>query len=728
MSPGPPTPELPTVPLVDGLQSLYRAYQKAAIYPSGHPAVPEALRLAAAALERTLSDRPSIVVGVARDHLSLENEPLAESSGSLKSFALTLHDLDVATVELRRGIGTDELKALVSVLGTARHEGLKAELLSEKIAAAGVEHVRLAPIDYGVLSFSDGVRSSRIKEAPGDLWDLLTSQLTDTAGGGVPPEVLARQVLEVIESQEGAGVGLLRTRLRQMKKKVDGLRSKQRERTRERLAEFVAALNPGLRGDLLRLDARTPREQVALFTELADVIPEPHLLDALRQVDRIGATMPTQFATLMTKLIDLSGERTSLAPGVAATLEKWGIDRAVVEGSPTELREALQEVFHGRIEVDCNPEEDQSLLEGLSQHRLDGTAQPLELRYRDPRSPTDVGMHAAEVAVLCLGGGGGDTERPGLFGFIETATDTLIRHERFETIRDAAIAARTYSLLEDQPESAQKAAEGYLRSFDSGERAEAILRYGCGEDSVSEAAVTLLSLGGASALDRVLSRLDRSPDSKTIDALRQVAARHPPEELEHILRSRIERGWSGLRPVFPILRLMESTKAVPLLERLLAHDEAAVRTEALIGLCDRDRRPGAAEHHLRCTLADEEPRLVALAAKRLTELGTDRSREVLVEYLGGKIPGARPVPELGAGILDALLRNEQGVDRLCYLLGSMRGSFRPRTVRLAAIIAAKLSRYRGEPGVARALRHWKTSPAGIVARFLPRTRAGEGGP
>ena len=114
--------------LVGALESLYLAYQKTSIYPSGHPSIPQALAGAIAGIEEALSEDESLIVGVAHDQFLLDARPLCESSGALKALALMFHDLDVATLEFDRGMVLAELERFIQELGSA----------SRRLSRAGV--------------------------------------------------------------------------------------------------------------------------------------------------------------------------------------------------------------------------------------------------------------------------------------------------------------------------------------------------------------------------------------------------------------------------------------------------------------------------------------------------------------------------------------------------------------------------------------------------------------
>lgn len=718
-------------PLVGALKGLYRAYQKTSIYPSGHPAVPAAIHGAAQEFELALADQRSVVIGVGHDHLALDNERLSEATGTLKALAQILHELDVAAVEFHPGLGVSELEALVYGLDRARRGGVKGTGLIELMAHDRVEHVRLRPIDYGAFRFGDGAQPERQDDAHGQsLWSDVWRTLADPqlVVGGHDLALAAERVGKQIAHNEGAGIGALRRELHRLVETVGRLDPTQRSEVRRRLASFTAALNPGLREDLLRVDAHRLSESLALIHELADVVPITNLIDALRDVDRVGGRPPDELIMLLNKLVRISRGRPEETERLDETLRKWGLSPDVLQLDPINLRAAMEEVFQRRSRMDFNPRAYQVLLDHLSRANLTGEMQPSAAKYRDPTNPLDVRTHAAEVAILLLGRTDGERYRPGLFGYVGAAADLILEHAKFAPVHDATVAARAHSALESEAEETRRAAQGFLDDFKDRGRIERILLRACDGEVFSKEALRLLSLGGTASLACALDQLDGPSVSPLLEnAVLRLFRRASAEEIDQLVTERAGGGWNAVRPLLLILRQLPLAQASPPLHRLFGHEDHKVRREALVALCDVDPRSGSSLRYLRRGLGDESSRVALVALRRLGRMKGPEALELLAAYVEGQVAGHYRPSELerhrrAAEILAQ--RGEAGQHRLRAALAHLRGTVKPQRARLARMVAELLEAGDGTVVNAAALRAWRWSPARLVSALLPRQPRG----
>lgn len=710
-------------PLVEALQCFYRAFQKSSIYPSGHPSIPAAIEQALRSLEEVLSGQGNVLVRVTRDHLIHGSEKLSESTGALRSLAQLLHQLDLAAVEFRTGLTTSDMERLAQFLGRARRDRIRGARLVQEFGREPMPHVHLCPIDYRALRFSEG----RHKEDGGeghagkDLWENLTRLLTDPAAyaeeGAIPR--LANELEQQIERREGAGIGALRKKLHRTLNKLHGMQSDQRDVVRNRLTGFVAGLNTGLRRDLLRVDPAGPRPSLNLLNELAEELPLPDLLEALQDIDRGGGRVPDEMLVLLNKLVRISEKRHERAPLLLETLSRWGVAPPAVT-NPPDTRQALQEVLQSRSDTDFNPHSYQTLLTQLSRRNLSGVAQASALRYRDPADSADVRVHAAEIAVHLLGRADGEAYRSSLLAYVDAATKLLLERQRFDTVLEATHAARAHSVLKTDSDDTHRAARCFLQEFTREERIEQILAHATREGRVPEEALGLLELGGPKALDLVLDLLTGEPPPGVAAPLRRFARQRGAQQLDRLLDQRADRGGVALEPVFGILRELPTADAVSLLEKLSRHANLRVRCQVVSLLCEMDPKPGAPEQHLRRALGDPDRRLVDLAIRRLSELDTQESLDLLGQFIEGSLRGAvRRQDSCRRAVRALLRRGDPGIERLCRSHMALMRSLRARDARLARMLVARLERERAHPAVRRCMRHWRFSLNRLIGLLLP---------
>jgi len=709
-----------TTQIVDGLCHLYTAFQKSSIYASGHPAAVEAIRRSSEGLAASDSANDSLLISVGHDRLMLDGDTLKDDSGALQSLAALLHDLEVSALRIDTGVDVDELDGLVQTLGQARREGLHGNALSEMLEQRSVRRLRVVPVET-----SAEPTGTVVVESDTDVWESLETMLTQTdqQKDEVAPEVIAEQVHQELARNEGTGVGELRERMQDVSREIDSIGPEKRSHVRERLSKFVAALNPKLRQDLLRFDLHADDDSLALMTELGDVVPETDLLDALQNLDRVGARVPEQLLMLMSKLMRIAKTRPTLASGLQDTMDKWGVPATEMQDETT-LRAALEEVFQRRGRVECNPIPHQELLDTLARYEFDAPANLSLSRYRDPEDLQDVRRHTAEIAARMVALPDGEEHRAGLFRYLQNSTDHLIDAGLFEQVRDVAVAARTYSMLKTDCEKTHGAARSFLDEFDSDDRVRQILGSACTLDPFPTAAINLLELCGDRAIGPAMAALIESRTPGVIEALQRFLSGRDAKQLRSELEARLERGWSSWQRIFVVLRRMPAEESTSLVELLLDHDEFEVRREALILLHDLggDRELRLSE--LSRALTDDSARFARVAVRCLAEMEGDEPLNMLGAYLDGSL-GVTPVFDAGVRAAQSLLRlKEPGILRLCRASKKLRKSFHPRR----AALGRKIVELLGTEDDTRAracVRGWRFSPAWLVALFVPRPSGAE---
>ncbi len=706
----------PVEPVVSALQSLYRAYQKSAVYPAGHPSIPEAIDRAAGRLEASMESREALIIGVTPDHLCLDEQRLVEAGELLESLAGILHEQDVAAVEFHCGVRSFELEAFIEVLARAQRERLKGHSFRQALRDGNVKHIRIRPVDYAALQFEAGLHGD--DSGADETWEALSRALTEP--DGLPAEGiggLAGDIDRTIGRHEGAGAGRLRERVHSVVSRLGEFEGEQRESLRRRLSEFVNALSPGLRRDLLRLDPYALDIPLALLNELAEDLPAPELLEALEQVDRAAGKAPDELLILLNKLVRTCEGNPNLDSKLRETLADWGVSPDALSEDRIGLQEALEEIFLSRSESEFNPEAYQALLENLSRHNLEGLGTPSVAKYRNPADPLDVRLHAAELAVALLGLPDGEKHRTGLFGYVGSQTDMLLDHCKFTVVHEATLAARTDKLLQNDCHTTRKAAAGYLAGFEQIDRIDRILSLAMEGKGLPADAINLLRMSGEVALSRTIDLLGSDTPPELGTALRGFILEQGGDRLELALRERLHSSWSAMKPVFRLIAALPDDAARPLLEILFDHSEFGVRRDALRALCEREDPAGNDDRYLARAMDDPNHRVVLTASRRLAERGDARSLDRILRYILGELPCGRPTAEDVQRLADFLIaKGEPGLSRLCLALTQL--SKHTRLARTTYGLVGKLRPYRAHAEVGEALARWKRSPAGLLRFFI----------
>ncbi|MCH9023118.1 MAG: hypothetical protein IID32_10200, partial [Planctomycetes bacterium] len=107
--PAPPARGLPINPIAEALQAFFKAFGYMSMYPTGHPAVQQAVNHTARAFDHALAERQTLAITVARDHLICDDQKIDDSATGLSDLAALLHKMDVVAVEFHCDLTIDDL-------------------------------------------------------------------------------------------------------------------------------------------------------------------------------------------------------------------------------------------------------------------------------------------------------------------------------------------------------------------------------------------------------------------------------------------------------------------------------------------------------------------------------------------------------------------------------------------------------------------------------------------
>jgi hypothetical protein len=714
--------------LVGALQGLYRAYQKLAMYPAGHPSVPAAIEDAAGRFSDALESRDSLVLGVTQNELLFEEVVVSANSVPLRGLADLLHELDMAAIEFRRGLSRPDLEAVVHLLARARRESIRGAELAVLQENESTGSVRLCAIDYRALSFGEGAQTATADD-DANPWQQLSRVLTDPSSYGNTDSVnhLADEVSERIEALEGAGVNGLRHELHRQVRDMAEMSGEQRDALRARLGAFVAALNPELRKCLLQLGRNRSNESLSLMNQLTESVPPEELLEALENVDRVGGRAHGELVQLLRKLVRISEYRPALQTQLEDTLGRWGVAPGALQNSGS-LGKAVEEVLQRRTDHEYNPDEYQMLLGDLTSGELQGEAPASAALYGDASDVVSMQCHCAEIAVQLLGRHDGDEHRAALFGYVGTHSAGMLQRGMFAPVLHAVVAARADRVLKAEHEQIRLAAEGFLEDLCDRSKVQLVLDQLNSRKPIPLEAMALLELGGAQSIEAILDRLTTDSDDPTFSGmLRRFCAEQPTEEWTRVLPRRIAEGWSLLEPVFHVVQLMHPKAAERILRQLQTHPSSRVRREALVILCGLDPDHCIARY-IEPALGDESLRVVNTALRRLAALETRESVTSLGAYVAGEISGSWLSDEamsLATSLLAAL--GNPGIEEISSRLDALRLDLSPAMGLRGHCLAEALEGKQHDSARARiSLKRWRRSPARWISGLSLRTKKRRG--
>ncbi|HUG28379.1 MAG TPA: hypothetical protein VMK53_08795 [Gemmatimonadales bacterium] len=176
------------------LVQLSAVLNKSRAYPPGHPMLTASLDILATQLFGLLKGRPGFLIGISRYTLVVDGAETDPGHAVLRDLADRIHRHQLATIELRPGVGEDELGDLLMALAQETwRQGKPLGLESADVLAERWPHITVEPIPLHQLELGDddtlgGATARRAEE----LWQGL---------------VHAAMLFNLNEEGEGEGTG-----------------------------------------------------------------------------------------------------------------------------------------------------------------------------------------------------------------------------------------------------------------------------------------------------------------------------------------------------------------------------------------------------------------------------------------------------------------------------------------------------------------------------------------
>lgn len=285
------------------------------LYPPSHAIIQNSIDRTFVLLEKLLDVRAEITLGIARDHLIVDEYTLDKANPVFKEFALSLHRKGVASLSFKTGVSKNEVIALHEFITGADTPGGNA--LLDHWSNKGVRNIRLVPIDFSTFRFVAGkLRKTGGKGFGSEIWEdyvfgLLEGRLID---GSVPdeeamlqsqPEDVAELINETVDVETATSEtydGVISAYLR----KKSG-ESRLNPALLKKFLSFIEALKPDIKRQFLErsvgrskvglddmesaLSEMTEEEFhriTSFFLNNASLIPETlkHLIDKLTEIKK----------------------------------------------------------------------------------------------------------------------------------------------------------------------------------------------------------------------------------------------------------------------------------------------------------------------------------------------------------------------------------------------------------------------------------------------------------
>ena len=244
--------------LLDVLVGLSAGVHRFAMYPKGHPALTETVAQVTSLLTDVLAREEVLALGVAYRQLVVRGATTDPRHPLLSDLARRMHDHRLGALTLERGIGPEEVTALLAALGQEPSEPGLGALPPDRLPSWS--HAKLHAVGYDHLRMDQGEAGAMDRSA--QLWLGLAqvSLATDQSADGAPDaEVVAKSIRahSGAEAYDQAVVGYL-TQLAAELKAGDGAG---RRPARDRVSQLIRQLDDETLARLLDFGGDTRRRR-----------------------------------------------------------------------------------------------------------------------------------------------------------------------------------------------------------------------------------------------------------------------------------------------------------------------------------------------------------------------------------------------------------------------------------------------------------------------------------
>jgi putative nucleotidyltransferase with HDIG domain len=150
------------------------------LYPATHPLVRTPVEKCSAELLPLFVDRTELALTVTDGTLVLEGVPIFHLTSSLELFLARLGTIGVPAVIFERGVTTEEIEQFVRFLHETREQGMKVATIKDRLAGAGIRHIRVTSADDDKDDFTIA------REIYGNAVDVVVQALKDVRNGATP--------------------------------------------------------------------------------------------------------------------------------------------------------------------------------------------------------------------------------------------------------------------------------------------------------------------------------------------------------------------------------------------------------------------------------------------------------------------------------------------------------------------------------------------------------------
>jgi HEAT repeat protein len=535
-------------------------------YPANHPSVTTALNKTLASFTLLIADGRGFTLGVGRQGLLLQNEPLGADISKFREFAGTLSSFGVITITFGAGLQPEELHAFNSIINLPRNEVWESGGIRRVFENSGIHSIKIQVIDPSVFTLTDEIGAAYTV----DPWEIFVRKLLDGYFSvsqerllqlfSAPPAELAGEFGAIIA---GIPEEVHQQSIRNLADFFVSLAERQgivglQDDLLDKIASFIAGIPANLRYDFILNICKSSETATGFSEELLQRIPGDAFMEAMNSVATHGGNIPEMLLKLMQRLSLQTGSTPDLdaaiaAPGTAEKVRVLFRESAVEEFVPPAYQKALMEI----LATDTLPAE--------SMHALDELNKTLEYDHLEYK----IGDIISEIIREIPAGERGDGIRSNLMGL---ASHYLMKGD-FNSLE------RTCRIILEEMDEMQSAAlfdPGFIQEILD---AASVL----GRDKFQDIRSIICTVGHPFVIplmERLFAEENRSLRRLWFDCLSDLGEMVRSAALERLNDER----WFVVRNLIIMLRAFNDQEVQRQVRRLVNHPNPRVCKEAMKSL------------------------------------------------------------------------------------------------------------------------------------------------
>ncbi len=279
-------------------------------YPAGHPMIDDALEKVLALLTPLFELHNNLSIGVAKDALLFEQQWLPNNKPSVRDFANSLAQLDIAALHFRCKPDSSELIKLAELINSDRQLISEQGGISELIEKLQLKQIDITPVDYAAFQTTE-LNPQEQEDLANSLWEnflsaLMSHSLLPNEGQTLKladlgpkelAEILNRNYTLVSKDIESTPDQAIADFVRQLR-----ATGEHKQTPGQQFHQLVEQLTPELRRQFLDSTFRHVDNNPVAAEETLQTFPSPLIDLAMQELDQNGLNVSTSMVNLLGKL------------------------------------------------------------------------------------------------------------------------------------------------------------------------------------------------------------------------------------------------------------------------------------------------------------------------------------------------------------------------------------------------------------------------------------------